>query len=231
MPRKPRMHLPEVPCHVVHRGNNRQAAFFTDDDYRFYLACLSDGAKRYGVSVHAYVLMTNHVHLLVTPSVSDGVSRLMQSIGRRYVQYVNKRRLRTGTLWESRHKSSLVQHERYLLTCYRYIELNPVRAGMVLQPGDYAWSSFRENGYGQASSILEPHPIYLSLGQNEVMRQAAYRNLFRQELHRADIHAIRGASQFSMPLGGDDFRAMIECALGRGIGYASRGRPGGLRSK
>ena len=225
------MYLPEVPCHVVHRGNNRQAAFFDDDDYRFYLDCLCEGGGRYGVSVHAYVLMTNHVHLLMTPSLSDGVSRLMQSIGRRYVQYVNKRRRRTGTLWESRHKASLVQDERYLLTCYRYIELNPVRAAMVSHPGDYAWSSFHANGYGRALSMVEPHPSYLSLGSDPAVRQAAYRDLFREQLREADIHAIRTASRFSMPLGDARFREQVERALGRRIGRALRGRPAGLRSK
>jgi putative transposase len=131
------MYMAGMPCHVVQRGNNRDATFYSDDDYQFYLACLEDGTKRYRVAVHAFVLMTNHVHLLMTPNDSEGVSRLMQSIGRRYVQYVNKTYRRTGTLWESRHKASLVQEEQYLLKCYRYIELNPVRAGIVEHPADY----------------------------------------------------------------------------------------------
>ena len=137
MPRKPRMYLAGVPCHVVQRGNNRAACFFTDDDYAFYREVLADASRRYRVHVHAYVLMTNHVHLLLSPQTVDGVSRVMQSVGRRYVQYVNKRYRRCGTLWESRHKASLVDAERYLLACYRYIELNPVTASMVPHPGDY----------------------------------------------------------------------------------------------
>lgn len=131
MPRKPRMYMAGMPCHVVQRGINRDATFYSDDDYLFYLTCLDDGMKRYRVAVHAFVLMTNHVHLLMTPNDNEGISRLMQSIGRRYVQYVNKTYRRTGTLWESRHKASLVQEEQYLLKCYRYIELNPVRAEIV----------------------------------------------------------------------------------------------------
>ena len=141
MPRKPRMYLPSVPCHVIQRGNNREASFFAHQDYLFYLNCLGEACNRYNVAVHAYVLMTNHVHLLMTPDDREGISRVMQSIGRRYVQYINKEYQRCGTLWESRHKASLVDAEQYLLTCYRYIELNPVVANMVKHPGVYAWSS------------------------------------------------------------------------------------------
>jgi len=131
MPRKPRVYLSGVPCHVIQRGNDRQPCFYSEEDYVFYLECLYDACKRYKVNLHAYVLMTNHVHLLVTPRVADGISRVMQSIGRRYVQYVNVTYKRSGTLWEGRHKSSLVDADNYLLSCYRYIEMNPVRAGMV----------------------------------------------------------------------------------------------------
>jgi putative transposase len=129
MPRKTRMYLPDVPCHVIQRGNNREACFYADQDYQFYLECLSDACHRYRVQVYAYVLMTNHVHLLMTPSRQDSISLVMQSQGRRYVQYVNQRYRRTGTLWEGRHKASLIDGEEYLLTCMRYIEMNPVRAG------------------------------------------------------------------------------------------------------
>ena len=155
MPRKPRMYLPQVPCHVIQRGNNREATFFAEQDYQYYLECLKDASCRYGVSIHAYVLMTNHVHLLMTPEKVESISLTMQSLGRRYVQYINKEYRRTGTLWESRHKASLVQAEKYLLTCSRYIELNPVRAGMVDHPADYKWSSFRANAYGELDSRIK----------------------------------------------------------------------------
>jgi len=163
MPRKPRMYLAGVPCHVVQRGNNRDACFFTDDDYRFYLDVLADACRRYRVDVHAYVLMTNHVHLLLTPRAVDGVSRVMQSLGRRYVQYVNRTYRRCGTLWESRYKASLVDADRYLMALYRYIELNPVAAGMQSHPGDYPWSSFRCNAWGRLNHLICPHSLFLGL--------------------------------------------------------------------
>jgi putative transposase len=149
MPRKPRMYLPGVPAHVVQRGNNRAACFFTDDDYQFYLECLGQGLRRYRVELHAYVLMTNHVHLLLTPEDADGISRLMQHLARLYVLYINKTYGRSGTLWEGRHKASLVQADRYLLTCYRYIELNPVAAGMARCPEQYRWSSYGWHALGR----------------------------------------------------------------------------------
>ena len=160
MPRKPRMYLPEIPCHVIQRGNNREACFFAEQDYQFFLEYLAAACRRYRIAIHAYVLMTNHVHLLMTPTTREGISRAMQSIGRRYVQYINREYRRCGTLWESRHKASLVDAERYLLTCYRYIELNPVRAGMVEHPGDYRWSSYRHNAYGEKNALITQHPLY-----------------------------------------------------------------------
>lgn len=225
MPRKPRMYLPGIPCHVIQRGNNRDATFFTGDDYRFYIECLREGSERYGVAVHAYVLMTNHVHLLMTPERADSVSRLMQSIGRRYVQYVNRTYRRTGTLWESRHKASLVQRERYLLACYRYIELNPVRAGMVEHPAEYPWSSFAANAQRGGTRLIQPHGEYLALGETPEARRAAYRELFRNELDGPDVAAIRNAARFSMPMGDRGFQRQIESRLNRSLGHAGRGRP------
>ncbi len=155
MPRKLRMYLAGMPYHVIQRGNNREACFFADDDYLFYLECLKDACERYQVNCHAYVLMTNHTHLLLEPLKAEGISRVMQSLGRRYVQYINKHYRRCGTLWESRHKSSLVDAETYLLSCYRYIELNPVMANMVEHPGDYRWSSYRCNAYGEINQLIK----------------------------------------------------------------------------
>ncbi len=142
MPRRPRIQLADHPQHIVQRGHNRAACFFAEEDYRFYLHWLKLGAEKYGCAIHAWVLMTNHVHLLLTPDAPNGISQLMQSLGRRYAQYVNRFYKRSGSVWEGRFKSSLIQAEEYLLTCYRYIELNPVRADMVRDPGEYAWSSF-----------------------------------------------------------------------------------------
>ncbi|MFH0341894.1 MAG: transposase [Chromatiales bacterium] len=225
MPRKLRMYLAGVPCHVVQRGNNRCATFFDGTDYRHYLSCLLEASKRYRVSVHAYVLMTNHVHLLMTPSDAIGVSRLMQSLGRRYVQYINYQFRRSGTLWEGRHKASLVQAERYLLTCYRYIEFNPVRAAMVYHPGEYRWSSYRWHAYGEPDPVVCDHHIYNALGMDVSSRQQCYRDLFAAALDPLEVHAIRQASSFSMPLGNERFREEVEEALGRRTDYAARGQP------
>jgi len=225
MPRKPRMYLAGVPCHVVQRGNNRGACFFTDDDYRLYLDVLVDACRRYQVDTHAYVLMTNHVHLLMTPRTVEGVSRVMQSLGRRYVQYVNRTYRRCGTLWESRHKASLVDAEQYLFACHRYIEWNPVAAGMVNHPGDYRWSSFACNAWGRRDGLVCPHALYLALAENESSRESRYRELFASQLSKEQLHEIRTALDFSMPLGNDRFREQIERALGRSVGQAKRGRP------
>jgi putative transposase len=143
MPRLPRYALVDVPQHVIQRGHNRQPVFFHQDDYSLYLQCLHDAAATYHSVIHAYVLMTNHVHVLMTPHQTDSLAKVMQSLGRRYVQYINTTYHRTGTLWEGRYRASLVEAEGYLLACYRYIELNPVRAGMVPKPAAYPWSSYR----------------------------------------------------------------------------------------
>lgn len=226
MPRKPRMYLAGMPCHVIQRGNNRDACFYAEQDYQFYLECLQAACRRYRVAVHAYVLMTNHVHLLMTPEDINGISRVMQSVGRRYVQYINFEYQRSGTLWEGRHKASLVQAEDYLFTCMGYIELNPVRAGMVTHPGDYHWSSYRANGQGEGNALVSPHMLYKAMGPDGAQRQRAYRGLYERQLDEANIHAIREAVQFCMPLGNDRFKQQIEAALGRSTGYAKRGRPG-----
>jgi len=225
MPRKPRMYLPGIPCHIIQRGNNREACFYAEQDYQFYLECLADACRRYGVAVHAYVLMTNHVHLLMTPDTHEGISQVMQSLGRRYVQYINYEYRRSGTMWEGRHKASLVEAESYLFVCYRYIELNPVQAGMVSHPAEYPWSSYAVNGQGKASNLVKPHPLYLALGGDAAIRQHAYRYLFETHLDTKEIHTIQKSAQFSMPLGTDRFKEQIEIALRRTIGHAKRGRP------
>lgn len=225
MPRKPRMYMAGVPCHVIQRGNNRTPCFFSDEDYLFYLECLIEACKRYQVSCHAYVLMTNHTHLLLSPKNKEGISKVMQSLGRRYVQYINKRYMRCGTLWESRHKSSLIDAESYLLSCYRYIELNPVRANMVMHPGDYRWSSYHCNAFGTKDELVTAHETYLSIDHDKTNRETAYRNLFETTLPKQLLHEISNAANFSMPLGKSRFKQQIEETLNRSIGYARRGRP------
>lgn len=225
MPRKPRMYLPGMPCHIIQRGNNREATFFADQDYLFYLECLYDASIRYGVSIHAYVLMTNHVHLLMTPHTKDSISLLMQSLGRRYVQYVNQEYRRTGTLWEGRHKASLVDADNYLLICSRYIEMNPVSANMVKNPSEYRWSSFMYNAHGKPDKLICSHNIYNGLGTNNAARQEAYRLLFNIVIDDAKIKLIRNATKFSMLTGDSRFKEQVECALNRKIGQDYRGRP------
>jgi putative transposase len=225
MPRKQRMYLPGIPCHIIQRGNNRDATFFTERDYQFYLECLYDAARKYHVNIHAYVLMTNHVHLLMTPLSKESISLVMQSIGRRYVQYINKEYRRTGTLWESRHKASLVDAEKYLLICSRYIEMNPVNANMVKHPSKYRWSSYMCNAHGKVNRLICPHETYNRLGLSEQCRQQAYASLFENVLDANKTQVIRNALQLSMPTGGSRFQQQIEQALNRKVGYAHRGRP------
>jgi putative transposase len=153
LPRKPRCFLADIPVHIDQRGHSREPVFFEDSDYRAYLGWLAEAAERYECSIHAYVLMTNHIHILATPQKRDSVSRMMQYVGRRYVPYVNHAYGTSGSIWEGRFKASLIQDEQYLLTCMRYIELNPVRANMTTTPGHYRWSSYRAHGQGKADGL------------------------------------------------------------------------------
>ncbi|BCU07986.1 transposase [Allochromatium tepidum] len=225
MPRRPRIHLPGVPIHLVQRGHNRGACFFTEEDYPAYRAWLGEALKKTGCALHAYVLMTNRVHLLLTPPTGQAVSQLVISLGRRYVQYINKTYKRTGTLWDSRYKSSLVHAEDDLLTCRRYIELNPVCAGMVDDPAAYPWSSYRANGLGQPDALLRPHALYLSPDRKAQARQAAYRALFRSELDKEALADIRLALNQGRPLGKGRFLDRIEQMIGRRCEVRPRGRP------
>jgi len=217
MARRARLRFAGVPLHIIQRGNNRIACFFVEEDYRFYLRHLDQLAQRLECDVHAYVLMTNHVHLLVTPSETDSASLLMKHLGQRYVQYVNRVYRRSGTLWEGRFKSSLVQRQGYLLKCQRYIELNPVRAGMVPHPRDYPWSSYRANGGLRASALVTPHDGYIALGETPEQRAAAYRRLFEFELDEEDLKEIRSAANGGFALGNQRFKDEISAILGRRV--------------
>ncbi len=165
MPRLPRFDLVGQPQHVIVRGNNREAIFCADEDYHFYLAKLNLACEKHQCDLHAYVLMINHVYILITPHKKDGISKAMEMIGRYYVQYFNHSYKRTGTLWEGRYKATLIDSEHYALTCYRYIELNPVRAKMMDDPADYPWSSYRANGLEESSDLIVQHSFYKSLGK------------------------------------------------------------------
>jgi putative transposase len=189
------------PWHVWQRGVNRCRCFAGPGDRIHYLSLLSRFARRHGCDVHAYVLMTNHVHLLVTPHERLGVSRMMKDLGQHYVQDFNRANHRTGTLWEGRFRSSVIESDQYLLTCYRYIELNPVRAAMVNHPGDYEWSSYRANADGLQSDVITPHPLFAALGESDQDRRRAYRELFGTAVRDEDLTAIRQAVMSGRALG------------------------------
>jgi len=218
------MYRTSLPYHIIQRGNNREACFIEPENYQFYLELWKELSIRYGVAVHAYCLMTNHVHFLVTPDDETAVSRTMKVVGSRYAQYVNKKYRRTGTLWEGRHRASLVQSERYLLTCMRYIECNPVRAQMVARPEEYYWSSYGTNAWGD-HNWLRPHEEYCRLGKTPSERGHAYRELFRGLVSDEDLHLIRRAAHYCQPVGNDRFREQIEQKYSIKLGRMDRGRP------
>lgn len=215
MPRLPRYVLPGHPQHVIQRGNNRCPIFIAEEDYVRFREELSDACRRFHCLIHAYVFMTNHVHLIMTPERENSIAKVLQSVGRRYVQYFDFAYQRTGTLWEGRYKATLIDTERYLLTCYRYIELNPVRANMVTHPSAYRWSSYRANALGQHDPLLTPHAEYLALGSRHDERQAAYRTLFEVHLDDMTLAEIREATQKAWVLGNDRFKDDIERLLQR----------------
>ena len=225
MARLPRFFVEGYPQHVIQRGNNRAVIFAAEGDYHFYLEFLRDAAERFGCTIHAYVLMTNHVHLLVSAETETSVPNTLQSVGRRYVQYFNREYTRTGTLWEGRYRATVLQSERYLLTCMRYIELNPLRAAMVRHPREHPWSSYRANALGDPDELVVPHQCYRRLGRSAAVRQSTYRQLFRAQLPASDIAAIREATNKAWVLGNDRFRAQIERLSGRRAAPKPRGRP------
>ncbi|MCW8942349.1 MAG: transposase [Gammaproteobacteria bacterium] len=214
-----------IPQHIIQRGNNRQVCFACDQDMAYYASLLHQYSTKFSVSLHAWVFMTNHVHLLASPHATDAVSNMMQAIGRRYVRYFNREYRRSGTLWEGRFKSSLVQSETYLLRCQRYIELNPVRAGMVTDPAEYTWSSYQCHALGKRVQMSDPHVEYLSLGKTDSIRQDAYRKLFLAHVDDELIKDIRSAVNKGMALGSERFKDEIEGLCNRRVRPGKMGRP------
>ena len=210
MPRLPRFCPPGYPVHILQRGNNRRACFTSDADMAVYAKWVREGLEKYNVSIHAWVFMTNHIHLLVTPSSFEGISRLMQFVGRQYVPYFNYRYSRTGTLFEGRFKSSVVQSTEYFLNCLQYIELNPVRAGMTRDPGDYHWSSYRAHAFGTPARMWNPHHAYMALGKSPSERQEVYRQLIGSNLSSEVIQKIRHCLNTGLVLGTETFRREVE---------------------
>jgi putative transposase len=218
--------MPGIPQHVIQRGNNRQPVFFAEGDYHYYLECLWEAAAKHGCQVHNYVLMTNHVHLLVTPTKADALAGTMHDVGRRYVQQrVNFVYGRSGTLWEGRYKACLVDAARYFLTCCRYIDLNPVRAGIAVQPGDYRWSSHRHYAFGISNEHLVIHDEYAALGSTPAERQEAYRRLFRECFDARGLEELRTSINRGWPLGSEQFKDGIEATLNCQARPPKRGRP------
>jgi putative transposase len=225
MPRRPRITLPGVPLHLIQCGNNRQACFFHEQDNLFYLKWLEEYAQISACKVHAYALMTNHVHLLLTPGLTHSAGDLMKRLGQRYVQYINRTYRRSGTLWEGRFRSCMTGEEDYVLSCYRYIELNPVRAGIVKHPAEYGWSSYRANAQGEESGLIEPHETYTALGTDHGTRTAVYRELFRNQLDPKRVDQIRHSTNGNFALGSPLFQEEIAERLGRRVTPGRPGRP------
>ena len=212
MPRRARFCPGGYPVHLIQRGNNRQAIFTCDADLAAYANWLEKGAERFGVSIHGWVFMTNHVHLLVTPTTDSSLSQLMQYLGRLYVRHFNYTYTRSGTLFEGRFRSCIVQESQYLLTCLRYIELNPVRAGMVRDPGEYHWSSYRAHAFGVHARLWSPHALYLALGESSLHRQDAWRKLFGEIINIELLAKVRHCANTGLVLGTETFREQV-CRL------------------
>ena len=230
MPRLPRYFAPGLPQHVIQRGNNRCVIFAEEFDFLFFRSCLSAACERHACEVHAYVLMTNHVHLLATPLRASAIGKVMQSVGRRYVRYFNDRYCRTGGLWEGRYRSTIVDTVTYLFTCYRYIELNPVRARLSSDPGGYPWSSYRFNALGAPDPIVVPHELYSSLDRDLDARRVAYRSLFDVGIDEETLRTIRDSTNKGWALGSERFRREIAKLLSRRVTPLRAMRPAPVES-
>ena len=225
MARLARLTVADYPHHVIQRGNNRQSIFLDDADRRFMLDLLLEKASALGVAIHAYVLMDNHFHLLATPRDSDGLPKMMQGVGRQYVRYFNKRYRRSGTLWEGRYRSNLIDSEAYLLTCMAYIELNPVRAGMVERAQDFPWSSHAHYAGTQADRLLSPPSTYWSLGNTPFAREAAYIEFVNAGVKPEQQKALTDSALHGWALGGAGFMQNLQKLTSRRINIAHAGRP------
>ncbi|MBA5608080.1 transposase [Duganella sp. FT3S] len=225
MPRHARIILANVPIHLVQRGHNRQACFFADADYQTYQHLLRDHTAASDCALHAYALMGNHVHLLLSSATPAGPATLMKAVNQRYVRYINKKYQRTGTLWQGRFHSSLTEEPAYFFACHRYIELNPVRAGVVAHPAHYRWSSYRANAEGASNPLLQAHPLYDALGDSPDQRQRTYRELFAHELQADVLAQIRQASNGNYALGTARYTTQLRQALGPMVMPGKSGRP------
>ncbi|WP_444895432.1 transposase [Microbulbifer sp. EKSA008] len=225
MPRLPRLNLINVPQHIVQVGHNNLPCFFDEEDYQYYLISLRNASDQYGVDVHAYVLLPNMIQIIATPTIPDGISSMMQSLGRRYVQFVNHRYKRSGTLWRGRYKSSLIDSDAYLLTCYRYVELRPLYLGLADSLEDYEWSSFNHHTNIKKDNLIKDHRLYLSLGNTVMERAQSYRKLFQYSFDRKLLDYIAETIKLGHVLGGDAFKEKIEQIVNQRVRPLKRGRP------
>jgi putative transposase len=227
MARLPRYAIKNHPQHIIQQGRDGQQIFFADQDYQYFHDCLDAAAYNYQLKVHAYVLMPDHVHILATPGNTDSISRTTQSIGRNYVQYFNECYGGSGTLWEGRYRATVVESKRYLLTCCRYIEMNPVRNGLVKTAADYRWSSYAHNALGKTDEMITAHKEYLQLGGDDKSRNKTYRAMFRQTLSAEQVQQITDATFKGWVLGDSSFARKIEKLSGRRATQLPKGRPKG----
>lgn len=229
MARLPRLTLPGYPHHVIQRGNNRQPIFASTADYQTLLNLLDENARKFGVALHAYVLMNNHFHLLATPSSANGLPQMMQAVGRRYVRYFNDSQRRSGTLWEGRYKSTLIQTDRYLLTCMAYIDLNPVRAGLVAQARDYPWSSHGHYTGQRTDKLITPHSLFWELGNTPFAREARYADWVHSGISGGQVVALTDSALRGWALGEPDFVADLQKRTQRRVAKSTAGRPISVR--
>ncbi len=225
MARLPRYAIKNQPQHIIQQGRDGQQIFFAEQDYQYFYDCLDAAAYNYNLKVHAYVLMPNHVHILATPGNTDSISRTTQSVGRNYVQYFNECYNGSGTLWEGRYRATVVDSKSYLLTCSRYIELNPVRNGLVKNPRSYRWCSYGRNALGKDDEIINAHQEYLKLGINDQQRAKTYLAMFKQKLNNQTVQLITETALKGWVLGDAKFARKIEKLSGRRAFQLPKGRP------
>ena len=225
MARLPRLTLPGYPHHIIQRGNNRQPIFTSQADYQTLLNLLLENAQKFKVAIHAYVLMPNHFHLLSTPETVDGLPHMMQAVGRRYVRWFNDAQGRSGTLWEGRYKSTVIDTDQYLLTCMAYLDLNPVRAGLVGQAADYAWSSHGHYIGHKVDKLITPHPLVWGLGNTPFAREAAYAELVKGGISASQQLQLTDSALRGWALGKADFVAGLQDLTTRRVSKAAAGRP------
>jgi len=225
MARLPRLTVPGYPHHIIQRGNNRQAIFADTSDYELLLRLIQENSREFRVAIHAYVLMSNHFHLLATPETTEGIPRMMQAVGRRYVRIYNQKQARTGTLWEGRYKSTIIQAERYLLACMVYIDLNPVRAGMVADPRAYPWSSHGHYLGMRRDKLVTPHPLYWQLGNTPFARDAAYAELVASGISAKQKLELSESALHGWALGEADYVADLQRRTPRRVAKGRAGRP------